>query len=286
MLKPTLGLLLLTAAMVILTSWEVPVRPSPADAVGAREVARIRAHLIGAERLAAGRDLSGLSPSQRSSRGRLLRVLRAYREGGRFPRNHDFPGRRVPYFVDRDGTRCAMAYLIESTGDSAMVTRIARSRNNAYVRDLADDPDLLAWLDRNGLTVAEAARIQPSYGYQREHSSAALEPVAIAAVMGLETSGILLNLDPPRTQRARAWRGSMAVVSGFGGMIAGASLLDKPGDLSQGWGASVLTLGAVSLIHGIHRLAQQPRPGQSAWIEATPWRSSQGAPGLAFRMRF
>src|SRR5204863_6662971 len=89
------------------------------------EVARVRAHILGAERLAARRDVSKLTPSARVARARLLRELERYRKRGRFPENRDFPGQRVPYFVDSRGVRCAMAHLIECEGDSELVLRIA-----------------------------------------------------------------------------------------------------------------------------------------------------------------
>src|SRR6266705_6614732 len=81
-----------------------------------------------------------------------------------FPQNTDFPGQRVPYFIDRYGTRCAMAYLIEQSGEGDLVTRVAATHNNARIPELRTDPDLGAWLWRNGITLEEAARIQPAYG--------------------------------------------------------------------------------------------------------------------------
>ena len=92
----------------------------------------------------------------------LLQALAEYRAGGQFPKNRDFV-EQTPYFIDADGTRCAMAHLMELGGSAALVGAIARERNNAYVRELADDPRLLAWLQAAGLTVEEAAAIQPAY---------------------------------------------------------------------------------------------------------------------------
>ena len=69
----------------------------------------------------------------------------------------------MPYFRDGDGALCAMAYLIERSGRPDLVDRIARTRNNAFIAELANDPALRAWLDSVGLSVTEAARIQPTY---------------------------------------------------------------------------------------------------------------------------
>ncbi|MBX3192004.1 MAG: hypothetical protein KF819_33750 [Labilithrix sp.] len=93
----------------------------------------------------------------------MLDELRAYRRRGVFPKNRDFRDRMMPYFVDDDGTRCAVAHLLEVGGATALVARIASERNNAFVRELADEPELLAWLEAAGSSVEEAARIQPSY---------------------------------------------------------------------------------------------------------------------------
>ena len=127
------------------------------------EIARLRAHFRRVHHELEGRDVSTLSQAQRAARAALIAELGRYARRGRFPKNLDFSGRRVPYFVDAFGTRCAMAHLIEHTGASAFVARIAAQHNNAFVPEIAGDPQLIAWLTEAGLSAAEAARIQPSY---------------------------------------------------------------------------------------------------------------------------
>lgn len=127
------------------------------------EDARVSAHLARAERIARSRDEADLDPLRRLVRALLLDELAAYRAERRFPRNPDFAD-RTPFFVDASGTRCAVAHLLEVSGEGALVARIASERNNALVEELADEPRLLAWLDAVGLTVEEAAAIQPTYG--------------------------------------------------------------------------------------------------------------------------
>jgi hypothetical protein len=133
------------------------------DVCHATEQARLHAHFRDVFGELACRDVSHLERAPRASRGRLLDELARYAHTGRFPRNRDFRASPTPYFVDAAGTRCAMAHLIESTGERAFVRRIAATANNARVRDLARDAELLAWLARAGLTLDEAARIQPAY---------------------------------------------------------------------------------------------------------------------------
>ena len=126
------------------------------------ETQRVADHIHRAESLAARRDVSQLSHVQQLVRALLLQALAEYRAAGRFPLNRDFAN-KTPYFIDADGTRCAMAHLMEIGGEPDLVQAIARERNNAYVRELADEPALLAWLQAAGLTVDEAAAIQPEY---------------------------------------------------------------------------------------------------------------------------
>src|SRR5262249_60445542 len=85
-----------------------------------------------------------------------------YRGARRFPRS---PGFRdpTPICVDASGTRCAVAALLGAGGEGELVARIARERNFARVAELADEPRLRAWLAATGLTLAEAAAIQPEY---------------------------------------------------------------------------------------------------------------------------
>ena len=127
------------------------------------ERARLRAHFKVVLAELAARDVSDLTPAQRAQRTRLLVELAVYAQKGRFPKNRDFRGERRPYFVDASGTRCAMAHLIESTGERDLVARVGREANHARVHELAADVALRAWLSSVGLTVDEAARIQPSY---------------------------------------------------------------------------------------------------------------------------
>ncbi len=82
--------------------------------------------------------------------------------GGRFPNNNHSPNRRIPVFVDDEGIPCAVASLMLQSGDRTLVEAVSRVHNHARIRDVEAGP-LLAWLEREGLTKAEAARIQPSY---------------------------------------------------------------------------------------------------------------------------
>ncbi len=130
------------------------------------ECSRVQNHLA----LATARmqPSDGLTELQRLVRSLLLDALREYREIGIFPQNPSST-EQLPIFIDANNTRCAMAHLLELGGEHELVARIARERNNAWVHELADEPRLLAWLAAAGLSVQEAAAIQPSYCGSEHH---------------------------------------------------------------------------------------------------------------------
>ncbi|MBX3229867.1 MAG: hypothetical protein KIT84_05990 [Labilithrix sp.] len=130
----------------------------------ASEITRIRGHFDGALALLDARDVSGLDRAAQLTRMLLRQALVEYQAGGVFPLNHDFAAGLRPTFVDDHGTRCAMAHLMDLGGASELVSEVAAKANHAYVDELAADPRFLAWLNAAGLTVEEAARIQPGYG--------------------------------------------------------------------------------------------------------------------------
>lgn len=126
------------------------------------EVARVRNHLLQAETQLRAADVSALDASQRSRRAALLDELARYRLRGQFPRNRDHDD-ATPYFIDDRGVRCAMAHLIESSGGVELVRRVTVTANNAYIADLATNEELGSWLLHNGISLGDAARIQPTY---------------------------------------------------------------------------------------------------------------------------
>lgn len=166
-----------------------------ADSFEVQERARIRHHLEGAlSRLENAKPV--LSASQATARSELISFLREYLEAGQFPIN-DVSPTRTPIFVDRFGNRCAMASLIERSGSPELVQRIASSRNLARVRELADDDAVVAWLDTHGMTLDEAARVQPSYSNETSvHWSPTAAVIATASTGATLGSGFELAAGP------------------------------------------------------------------------------------------
>jgi hypothetical protein len=143
--------------------------------------------------------------AQRAARTNHIEVLREYREAGVFPHNHVAPQRAVPVFVDGHGTHCAVGYLLMRGGRDELVARISGSRNLAAVPELADEPELIAWLADAGLTVAEAARIQPWYGPLPTEEPAASASYVAASLIGAAVGGgmIAWNTLGPRDEHRR-----------------------------------------------------------------------------------
>ncbi len=160
-----------------------------------REVRRLKRHFARVICLLEERPTSGLDTEQIAARQRNVRELAGYALRGRFPKNRDFADRRMPYFIDAEGTRCAMAHLIESSGGGELVRDVAATRNNAFVRELVAEPGLVRWLRESGLSAEEAALIQPSYcsTYANECFCYASEPgvleVLVQSVDGASFTG-------------------------------------------------------------------------------------------------
>ncbi len=127
---------------------------------------RVRTHLYRTWAELAAKPLPA-DPVLAARRLANLARLKEYAERGRYPKNADFPGAQVPSIRDRSGTLCAMAHLIERSGDGALVDSLARECNHVRIPAVAGGP-LLAWLAASGLTQAEAGRIQPGYSWQHD----------------------------------------------------------------------------------------------------------------------
>jgi hypothetical protein len=136
-------------------------RTSRAFSKRARERSRVAAHIARAEKFAS-ESAATLDPLRALVRELLLRALSEYREEGIFPENHR-TGCHTPVFVDEKGTRCAVGHLLALSGESELVRKIAAERNLATVHQLADEPRLVQWLDAAGISLTEAALIQPGY---------------------------------------------------------------------------------------------------------------------------
>lgn len=146
------------AVTLLLTSETWPTQASDP------EVTRIRQHLSRVSERLRANPPRALSPTQLAARLQALDWLDEYKDVGPFPHNHVRPAERVPVFVDPHGTPCAVGYLMLRTGAQDLVEQVVRRDNLIRVPELEGDERFTAWLDSVGLTLEEAALIQPAYG--------------------------------------------------------------------------------------------------------------------------
>lgn len=239
-----------------------PTRPSPPEEQSPELVRaerdRIRAHLRSVEQKLEARDVAHLTEEKQEARRRQLQVLREYRQRGLFPRNTAFPDAKVPVFVDDRGVHCAVGYLMHRSGADSIVQRISESRNFARVPDLADEPGLSEWLTSVGLSLDEAAHIQPAYcggggiGFgpcpppptqtepaEYPFSNYVLTSVGTGALNGAMTGINLIGVRDHASTPGRGWLGMASGAAGLGMGVWG---------LRHGESAS--TAGWVNVAHG------------------------------------
>jgi hypothetical protein len=246
----------LVAIVVALCAWSAvsvslgkSAEPIPPVSL-APEARRVQAHLEQVESELQARDVARLSGEQRAARAGHIAALRSYREAGIFPHNHDRPNQRLPYFRDAHGTLCAMAYLIERSGAAELVDRVAHTNNNVYVKELASDPEVVAWLDRNGLSLEEAARIQPAYDFDGNEEPSNLAYVRVTALNAL-TDGVVITWNLYERNSRSLWPGTIGMVTGTLGVVLGAVGSDLGNDSERPIASLNYALGGITFAVGL-----------------------------------
>ncbi|MFC5410938.1 hypothetical protein ACFPMF_16580 [Larkinella bovis] len=123
---------------------------------------RIHTHLEYVEQLLRQRTTPGLPKEQQKKRLFLLDKLKEYRQRGIFPKNYDYPNERKPCFIDKDGSICAVGYLVEQTAGREAAESINLRYQYATIYEM-NDPDVVNWIAESGLTREECQMIQPAY---------------------------------------------------------------------------------------------------------------------------
>ena len=225
-------------------------RPKTIEFARSAEVTRLQRHFDSVDIELRSRDVSSLTSAQQARRARLTQWLREYRNAASFPKNDRF-STPTPFFRDAGGTLCAMAYLIGRSGRRDIVDKVAATRNNAYIRELADDPALISWLDSAGLSVAEAGRIQPTYGgpfFPSDDPDRVSSDFALAA---LSLGSASLATTAVNIVKPSYLGGFLGVVAGTAAIIVGVDHLDGNHG-TRNVAAATTTLGALSLGAGIY----------------------------------
>lgn len=102
-----------------------------------------------------------LSDQALAQRLYLLEQLSHYADQKVFPKNIYHQQRR-PYFIDHQGTHCAVGYLMAESGHSSLAQQIKEEHNYDYIRDIKTE-GVLAWANTHGFSLQELALIQPGY---------------------------------------------------------------------------------------------------------------------------
>jgi hypothetical protein len=131
-----------------------------------QEQMRIQRHLEKAEAFMRQNDakrIIPLTPSQKFARETQIKRLAEYRARGVFPRNRHASGALLtPIFRDKDGTLCAMGYLVWESGQREMVADVVQSRNLGYLHEIATDARLTEWLKDNEWLNSRRSRLHPT----------------------------------------------------------------------------------------------------------------------------
>ncbi|MBC7383532.1 MAG: hypothetical protein H7296_11185 [Bacteroidia bacterium] len=114
---------------------------------------------------------------------------------GIFPSNYDYTDQRKPCFIDKDGTICAVGYLVAQTAGQQIADNINSMHKYAELL-VMNNASLNTWVLTNGLTKEECAMIQPTYGLTPVYSYNHIAPeygVSSAIISALNLSFNTVN---------------------------------------------------------------------------------------------
>jgi hypothetical protein len=285
--------------LLAIAAGSVALRAPAAEGSAQAETRRIQAHFDSVLTELAASPAPVRDARHVARRASLIRELTRYRDRGVFPHNYDFPGRAVPYFVDRKtGTLCAVANLLAATGRRDIVDRVARADNNVRVAQLAGDTAFVRWLDVNGLTLAEAARIQVPYVVEETAGQKArndvfylVAPLSVGTSIAASLWNTTSNADGHDRVGNVLGFVSSALTLGVGATTAGKYGVPKIVPFSS---VALGTLGLTLSTRGIVRRqrllgAQQSTPPAqppAREVSVAPIISGRGGAGVSFAMRF
>ena len=176
------------------------------------------------------------------------------------------------------------------SGRTDLVDAVVSLDNNAYVRDLTRLDGLQSWLDSVGLSVAEAGRVQPSYGSplfnegQPDRGLSTQERVQLSAIVAAAAASTFAAVHPERGV-ANATVGVGAVVTAIGTGV----FMTETSWLSLG----TMVTGLTAMVIGVTARERAARahapPPAEARFTVTPTmmsRHNRWEPGITARLRF
>ncbi len=258
---------------------------------------RIATHLEYVENLLRNKDVSHLPADLAMNRNHLLDLLHDYWTRGSFPKNYDYTDQRKPCFIDKDGTICAVGYLVEQTTSRQDAEDI--NHRHKYDELLAmNDPSVNNWILTSGLTEEECAMIQPTYGPAPVYTYNYIKPaygISSSILGGLNLSLNVVNgiqIGQGTTNKSVPIIG---LITGAGQIALGSAMFPK--DLIT-WGGSIQTnesqkvlsmvnigLGTTTMILSTWNLItnKKPKDKLTSWnIYSFPTRGNNA--GVAFSL--
>ncbi len=104
-----------------------------------------------------------------AKRSALIRTLKVYQEERYFPINTRHL-QRTPYFIDDNGTACAVGHLMIESGHDDLALRIKEEHNFDYIADIKTG-GVIDWATEYGFSLEELALIQPAYAPTNQMSA-------------------------------------------------------------------------------------------------------------------
>lgn len=129
------------------------------------ETLRLQTHLYFVHAYLSQVNTDHLTAAQKENRQEVLDILQVYAKNGVFPVNAAYPDQRRPCFIDAEERYCAVGHLMKETVGEELPKAVNDLYQYAYVEDMTEMPEILAWAKEHGLTVTECAMIQPSYNW-------------------------------------------------------------------------------------------------------------------------
>ncbi|MBO9617140.1 MAG: hypothetical protein J7619_30925 [Dyadobacter sp.] len=262
---------------------------------------RIATHLEYVEQKLRNRDVSRLSAPMRAKRAHLLNLLHEYRTAGLFPKNYEHAERK-PCFIDRNGTICAVGYLIEQTAGRAVAEDINSRNQYATIFEMRDKK-VDKWIVESGLSKEECAMIQPAYNPMPTYKPEIKPAYAITSsvLIGLNGASSVINaMEVGKGSRTNATP-VLGIVGGAGQFIAGAVGFNRENQVDGAtgtWYASKtqrnismmnMGLGSLSIGLSIWNLAVNNKPvsRRSAWdLRSFPDANGKSGLALSFTHQF
>lgn len=258
------------------------------------EVTRIQTHLEHVENLLRQRDVADLPTELLNRRLRLLDLLHEYRLKGIFPHNTRFPKERKPCFIDEEGRICAVGYLVEQSAGRTVAESINKKWQYDYLSDMQDSV-LDQWIAESGLTKAECAMIQPTYGggyyTEREKPVPAGYGVPMALLGGASLAMMTMNTIHLAGGKRTPVVGVLGVVFGTGQVILGwGGFIDREFPTNNGLKTVSyinLAAGTTGIILSAFSLARKNPDAKTSWnVYPIPTDRTSIGMGFSYARRF